>query len=141
MDEFSSASYHEAIKALQSICESLGFSGSLLRDVIYKYLHRCESVTGVNCNVPTPPKKNCWFPLLSTLLISSEWGFFPHQPIPQVCGHQLGVLQFNTDRKYQELELTPQFKGSVHNTLPHFICRLQGPGHHLDFCHFFCCVL
>ena len=72
MDEFSSASYHEAIKALQSICKSLGFSGSLLRDVIHKYIHRCES----ECHkselqfAPLPQKTNK--PLVSFTLNTSN---------------------------------------------------------------------
>lgn len=87
------------------------------------------SVTRVNCNLPPCLKKqtNRWFPLLSTLLIPSERGFFSHQIIPQVSGHLLGVLQFNTDRNYQELELTLQFKGCHTIVFPtsHANCKAQ----------------
>ena len=51
--------------------------------------------------------------LLMTLWHQMSVGFSPHRTVPQLSGHQLGVLQFNSNTLSPELVQTPQLKGSV----------------------------
>ena len=102
-----------------------------------KFMGVRVSVIEVNYNV-YPPQKKTLFPLLSTLLTENEWGFFPHQPIPQLSRHQLGVLQFNSDTNNQELKPTPEVMS--HKTVPHFGCQFQVPSCHLYFSRLYFCV-
>lgn len=52
---------------------------------------------------------------------------FPHQPVLQLCRHQLNALQFNYNTTYLELAQTPQVRGSALQDCPRLQMPVAGP--------------
>lgn len=58
-----------------------------------------------------------------SLLAPNVWGYASHQPILQLLGYQLGVLQSTCDINYQSWCRPCRLRASSHSTVPCFRCQ------------------